>query len=94
MKLYLWFSYIRLRITSRVNIEGANKLLFALTSNYRKSIIAFFYLFDLFDNSLIIQMNCNGFQYGSGKKLKTTVNIDPKSMRITVFSDTFPDATV
>lgn len=66
----------------------------ALTNNYRESIIAFFYLFDLFNSLLIIQMSCNGFPYGSGKKLKTTINIDLKSIRITISSDTFPDAIV
>ena len=76
------------RITSRVQIGDASKLLFALTSDSREGIIAFLYLFDLFEGPLIIPISCNGFQHGGGKSLGTIVNINPESMRITVFSDT------
>lgn len=82
------------RITSRVQIGDANKLLFALTSNGKKSIIAFFYSFDLFKSLLIISISYNGFQHGGSKNLETIVNINPKSMQIIIFSDMSPDATV
>ena len=82
------------RITDRVNIRDANKLLFALTSDSREGMIAFLYPFDLFEGPLIIPISCDGFQHGGGKSLGTIVNVDPESMRITIFSDTSPGAVV
>lgn len=68
------------RITDRINIKDANKLLFILTSDSKKGMIAFLYLFDLFEGLFIILISCDGFQYGGGKSLKTIVNINPESM--------------
>lgn len=71
---------ISFKFTNRINIRGANKLLFALTSNYREGIIAFFYPFDLFDYLLIILICYNNFQYGGYKCLRTIINVDLESM--------------
>ena len=86
--------YIGFRITNRVNIRDANKLLFILTSKCRESMIAFLYLFYLFECLLVISISCNSFQHGSGKNLEIIVNVNPESMRITIFSDTSPGAVV
>lgn len=85
---------IGFRIIDRVNIRGTNKLLFALTSDYREDIIAFLYSFDLFEYPLIIPISCNGLQHGGSKSLGTIVYVNPESMQITIFSDVFPGAVI
>ena len=82
------------RITSRVQTRDASKLLFALTNDCREGMIAFLYPFDLFEGPLIMPISCNSFWHGGSKSLETIVNVDPESMRITVFSDTFPGIAV
>ena len=85
---------IGFRITSRVQIRDASKLLFALTSDCREGMIAFFYQFDLFEGPLIIPISCNGFQHGGGKSLGIIVNVNPESMRIAIFSNTSSGAAI
>lgn len=66
-------------------MKNANKLLFILISDYRKSTIAFFYLFDLFNSPYIISLICNNFQYGSDISLTSTnLIINLVSMEIAV----------
>ena len=76
------------KITSRVQIKNTNKLLFTLTNDCKKGIIAFLDLFDLFEDPLIIPISCDNFQHGGGKSLKTIINVDPESLQIAVFSNT------
>lgn len=52
---------IGFRITGRVQIGNASKLLFALTSDCREGMIAFLYPFDLFEGPLIVPISCNSF---------------------------------
>ena len=85
---------IGFRIISRVQIRDASKLQFALTNDYKEGIIAFLYTFDLFKGLLIIPISCNGFQHGNGKSLRTIVNVNPKSKRIAVFSNTSLSAAI
>ncbi len=54
-------SYVRLDIISRIKMGDTNKLLFTLTSNDKKDMIVFLYLFDLFESSLIILLSYNSF---------------------------------
>ena len=49
------------RITNRVYIRGASKLLFILISDYKEGIIVFVYSFNLFKYLFIILMSCNDF---------------------------------
>lgn len=51
--LCLLSSHIKFRITGGIDKKNTNKLFFMLTSNYKKSIIAFFYLFDFFEDPVI-----------------------------------------
>ena len=85
---------IGFKITNKVNIRDINKLLFALTNNYRESIIAFLYIFDMFECLLIISISYNSFFYSVSKSLGTMVNVNPKSMQIIIFSDMFLSAVV
>lgn len=57
-------------------------------------MIAFFYLFDLFKNLLIILISYNSFEYGGDKSFGTIVNINLEFMRIIVFLNTFPNAII
>lgn len=75
------------KITSKVQLGDASKLLFVLISDCREGIIAFFYLFDLFKSPLIIPISYNSFKYDSNKSFETIVNVNPESIQITVFSD-------
>lgn len=82
------------KITRRVKMGDASKLLFALTSNCRKDMIVFPYPFNLFESPLIISLSCIYFQHGSDKNLRTSIIINPKFLQITIFSDMFPAAVV
>lgn len=83
------------RITDTVNIRGANKLLFALSSDYKESMILFLYLFDLFECSLIIPISCDSFQHiGDTSPAETKVMINSESMRIAVAHYHFPGRAV
>lgn len=66
-------------------MRDTNKFLFTLTSNYKKGIIACFYLFDLFKDPLIIPLNCDGFQYAGNTSI---IGINPiiilESMQIAI----------
>lgn len=76
---------IGFRITDRVNIRGASKLLFALTSNCKEEMVAFFYPLDLFKSPLVISSSCNDFQHGSGtNSTGTNLFINLISMQIVV----------
>lgn len=68
--------------------------MFALISDCKEGIIVFFYSFNLFEGPFIILISYNGFKYNSGKSLRTIVNVNLKSMQITVFLDTFPSTAV
>lgn len=85
---------IGFRITSRIQTKDVSKLVFALTSDCKEGMIAFFYPFDLFKGPLIIPISCHGFQHCGGKILKTIVNANPESMRIIVFWDTSSGAAI
>lgn len=75
-------------------MKNASKLLFAQINDYKKDIIAFFYLFDLFKRPLIIPLSRNSFQHGNDKSFKTIININLKFVLIIVFSDIFLGATM
>lgn len=64
------------KITGSIQIKNASKLLFALTSDYRKAILAFLYFFNLFKSPLIILINRNNFQRNDNKGFKTIININ------------------
>lgn len=65
-----------------------------LTNDYKKGIIALFYLVDLFKDLLVIPISYNGFEHSDGKSLQTIVNINLESMRIIIFLDTSPGAVI
>lgn len=86
---------ISFRITDTVNIRGASKLLFALTSDCKEDMIAFLYLFDLFECPLIIPISSDGFHHGSGTSpTGAKVMINPESIRIAVVSNNSSDIVV
>lgn len=73
-------------ISYRVLIKNISKLFFALSKNYQRGLILFFYLFDLFEGLLLISISCNNFWYGSNKSFKIIDNIDLESIQILNFS--------
>ena len=82
-------------ITSKVTIGNASKLLFTLTSDYKKGIIAFFHPFDLFKGPLVILVGCNNVQHGSVEDfIEVEVKLNPKSMRIAVISESCQDGVI
>ena len=82
------------RITNKFNIRNASKLLFTLMSDSRESIIAFLYSFDLFEYLFIKLISYNSFQNDDNKSLEIIVNVDPKSMQITIFSNKSPNTVI
>lgn len=63
-------------------------LVFALTNDYKKGIIASLNLFDLFESLLIILISCNSLLYGCIVDfIKTEIMINPKSIWIAIISE-------
>lgn len=68
-------------IISRLRIEDASKLLFALTNDYKEGTIAIFHLFDLFKGQLMILVGYNNFQNGNGASpARAKVMVGPVSI--------------
>lgn len=65
-----------------------------IKKKYKKGIIAFLYLLNLFKYPLIISINFDGFKQDSNKNLTTIVNVNPEFIQIKVFLDTFTGAAI
>lgn len=64
-----------------------------MISGYKEGI-AFYNLFDLFKNLLIILITCNSFQYSNNKNLEIIIKVNSESMWITIFLNMFLGATI
>lgn len=79
---------IGFKIISRVEILVTSKPSFILTDYCKENIIAFLYLFDMFEGPFIIPLGCNGFQYsGVTGFIEVKIKVNPKAMRIVVISE-------
>lgn len=65
-----------------------------MINNYEKRIIAFFYLFDLFGDIIIISISCDNIQYSGNKSLKTIINNNLKYIEIIIFLNMFLDIII
>lgn len=93
--LYLLFSYYEFRITSKVKIGNANKFLLAFISNSKEDMVAFFYLFNLFESSLIILFSCYGLEHNIGVRIAmANIMINPEFMQILVIPNDFSDRII